>query len=585
LTFFYSTPRRTCIDNGAGVVAMGRQQGEKSAVRWEWLALGTWTAVCAGWLVVIWTWNALHLAMTVDDTYYYFKTALNVSRGLGSSFDGLNPTDGYHPLWLAILALAFKPFAPDMVHLTQVAFTLQIVMVWLGGLLLARLREAGGAKLLWPLALVLTNPFAAKIVLCGQETALQFLLSSAALVIWWSFREAPRGYRHLEWAGLALTCSLAALARLDTALFCVVLLATPLALPGAFEREAGTAARLRTTLSGLVIFGCALGAFLVYHFVTFHHVMPVSGAIKQHMDDQEIASRGARLVATALCSAGILGVWLAARRHRGLALLAPVLAGTLLVSIYNFGYRGELSPSLIRIWYLEPYLLSGVLIVGVMLTGAWRRLFAFGFAGAAVLWLALSGMAWRYRLESRSYSVYQAAERCSRWVEAHAAPGAVAAAWDAGFAGAFTRKPVINLDGLVNSWEYKEQYFDQGKVDEFVSKRQPVDFFIQYAWPGTIRAIAARFAHEPLPTAPRPQTTVTGSRDRRLLSGRWGVDLTPLHVAHVECVTVSVAHDPTATVAPVFYFVLSRGPVPGRLTLAEFARAHAHRTSCDGFVY
>jgi hypothetical protein len=215
----------------------------------------------------------------------------------------------------------------------------------------------------------------------------------------------------------------------------------------------------------------------------------------------------------------------------------------------------------------------------------WRPLpVAVLFGGATALWLGLSGLSWRYRFESRSYSVYQAAERCSRWVNEHTAPGAIGAAWDAGFAGAFTDRPVINLDGLVNSWEYKERYFDRGKVDEFVSTRQPVDFVIQYAWPGTMKAIAARFAGAPVPRTPEPQTTVTGSHDKRYLSGRWGVDLAPFFVAHVECVTVSMAYDPAATVAPVFYFVLGRTAPPGHPTLAEFAQANAGRTSCAGFA-
>jgi|GEM_PF-3185143 len=566
---------------------MGRQLGEKNPAHRDW-AVWAWCLVCAGWLVVIWTWGALHLAMSVDDTYYYFKTALHVSRGVGSSFDGLNPTDGYHPLWLAILALAFKPFTSDMVHLTRVAFTLQVGMVWLGGLLLARLRAAGGSKLLWPLALVLANPFSAKILLCGQETALQFLLSSAALAVWWSLREAPRGYRLIEWAGLAMICSLAALARLDTVFFCAALLAMPLILPSALERKAGAPARVQIAGLGFALFGCGLGSFLLYHLAVFHHLMPVSGAIKQHMDADEIASHAARIAAAAVAVAGIVAFWRAARRQSSpvLALLAPPVVGTLCVAIYNFGLRGEMSPSLIRIWYLEPFLLCGILVVGAVLASGWRaRQVAIVLGGGTALWLGVTGLAWRYRLESRSYSVYQSAERCSRWANAHVAPGAVGAAWDAGFAGAFTDRPVINLDGLVNSWEYKEVYFDRGRVDDFIMRRQPVDFVIQYAWPGTIQQIADRFASGRVPAVSEPQTTVTGSHNARNLSGRWGVDLAPFFVAHVECMTVSMAYDPAVTKAPVFYFVLTRAPLTSRMTLAEFARAHASRTSCDGFAF
>src|SRR3954470_20874906 len=150
-----------------------------------------WTLACVGWLILTWVWGGLHLAMTVDDTFYYFETALNVSRGLGSTFDGLNPTNGYHPLWLALLSAVFSLFRDDLVFLTRVAFTIQVIMVWAGGMVLARVRAAGGRWVLAPLTLALLNPFTAKVVLCGQETALQFLMSSVALVYWWNLRTSP----------------------------------------------------------------------------------------------------------------------------------------------------------------------------------------------------------------------------------------------------------------------------------------------------------------------------------------------------------------------------------------------------------
>ena len=37
-----------------------------------------------------------------DDAYYYFKVAQNIGQGLGSTFDGINLTNGYHPLWMLV---------------------------------------------------------------------------------------------------------------------------------------------------------------------------------------------------------------------------------------------------------------------------------------------------------------------------------------------------------------------------------------------------------------------------------------------------------------------------------------------------
>ena len=39
---------------------------------------------------------------TRDDAYYYFKVAQNISEGHGSTFDGINLTNGYHPLWMLV---------------------------------------------------------------------------------------------------------------------------------------------------------------------------------------------------------------------------------------------------------------------------------------------------------------------------------------------------------------------------------------------------------------------------------------------------------------------------------------------------
>ncbi|HPD62550.1 MAG TPA: hypothetical protein PLP77_04035, partial [Anaerolineaceae bacterium] len=37
-----------------------------------------------------------------DDAFYYYKVAQNVLSGHGFSFDGINLTNGFHPLWMVI---------------------------------------------------------------------------------------------------------------------------------------------------------------------------------------------------------------------------------------------------------------------------------------------------------------------------------------------------------------------------------------------------------------------------------------------------------------------------------------------------
>src|SRR4026208_16422 len=52
---------------------------------------------------------------TRDDAYYYFKVAQNISEGRGSTFDGINLTNGYHPLWMLICVPIFALARFDLI--------------------------------------------------------------------------------------------------------------------------------------------------------------------------------------------------------------------------------------------------------------------------------------------------------------------------------------------------------------------------------------------------------------------------------------------------------------------------------------
>ena len=55
-----------------------------------------------------------------DDSFFYLKTAYNFSAGHGSTFDLINETNGYHPLWFLILSAyyfvinLFTTFNPEL---------------------------------------------------------------------------------------------------------------------------------------------------------------------------------------------------------------------------------------------------------------------------------------------------------------------------------------------------------------------------------------------------------------------------------------------------------------------------------------
>jgi len=63
-----------------------------------------------------------------DDAYYYFKVAQNITQGLGSTFDGINLTNGYHPLWMVICIPIFALARFDLI------LPLRILLMVMAGL-------------------------------------------------------------------------------------------------------------------------------------------------------------------------------------------------------------------------------------------------------------------------------------------------------------------------------------------------------------------------------------------------------------------------------------------------------------------
>lgn len=80
-----------------------------------------------------WRW------FTRDDAYYYFKVAQNISEGHGSTFDGVNPTNGYHPLWMLICVPIFALARFDLILPLRVLLLVMSGLSVATGILLYRL--------------------------------------------------------------------------------------------------------------------------------------------------------------------------------------------------------------------------------------------------------------------------------------------------------------------------------------------------------------------------------------------------------------------------------------------------------------
>ncbi len=76
---------------------------------------------------------------TRDDAYYYFKVAENISEGHGSTFDRINVTNGYHPLWMAVCVPIFALARFDLILPLRILLVVMAVISAITSVLLFRL--------------------------------------------------------------------------------------------------------------------------------------------------------------------------------------------------------------------------------------------------------------------------------------------------------------------------------------------------------------------------------------------------------------------------------------------------------------
>ncbi|MDX9992981.1 MAG: hypothetical protein RBS68_13155 [Anaerolineales bacterium] len=166
---------------------------------------------------------------TRDDAYYYFKVAQNISEGKGSTFDGINPTNGYHPLWLAVNVPVFALARFDLILPLRLLMLVMAALSAATSILLFRLLRRVLAE---PIALLAAAFWAFSLSLHqiitqpGMETgitALSVVLLLTVLQAYelrWRAKESATGNRaalvtRQEMVWLALAALFALFSRLD----------------------------------------------------------------------------------------------------------------------------------------------------------------------------------------------------------------------------------------------------------------------------------------------------------------------------------------------------------------------------------
>jgi hypothetical protein len=302
----------------------------------------------------------------VDDGYFYPQIARYIVRGQGSTFNGIMPTNGYHPLWM-LFCVAGAAITQRSTQLLQLLSVLQDLMLFGSVLLLVAIARAARLRGVWLgcLSVLFFNSVLG--IWRMLESPLAFLLQIVALILTVPSclpgLEQRLGRWRLPLLGFSL--GLVMLARLDLIFFA----GTIVVFQWLWGKEAGIdSGRLNRTLAPGVVAALVVTPYLVWNWRMFHHLLPISGAIKSTFP--HVQPWGVQNFTWPMLLGMALNGLLLFRRQRTpfqtLCLLSAIAAALHLVYTLSFG---EVAP-----WYLTTGTLSLALALAWVLDAVLERL-------------------------------------------------------------------------------------------------------------------------------------------------------------------------------------------------------------------
>lgn len=431
-----------------------------------------------------------------DDSFYYFLTARNFVLGNGMSFDGINPTNGFHPLWMLAVIPLYAVTGGDYDLSLRLVYVL-LLLLFTGSIALTfRLVSGLFGRIPALLTLLLfINPAVFNLFFNGLESALlMFLLLLLLNVARAIDLVSPRmGLRNQVLAGLLF--GLVFLSRLDGAfhllglgLVAFVVYRLPLWNPKALP------SLLRSYGLLFMVFALVVTPYFLWNLSANGHLSPISGALKSSFPDPEPRLKSLTALSRAPYTLFVVGslvlaiIQLFQSRSPMRRLLATrddgtawgVLLGGLWVGcILHFGYTLFFTTWGTHQWHFTSYVPIALLCAGWMLghLAALRPWLAYGVA-ALLLAVGVGMLFFSVTLKAKQHGNWHVA---AIWAREHTPPDSIFGMTDAGYFAYFSRRSTVNLDGLINSYEYQEALANRA-LEPYLT-RCGVDYVCDYEVP------------------------------------------------------------------------------------------------------
>jgi hypothetical protein len=425
---------------------------DQQLVLWTFAVLA---ALVAGLLLFASMRNVV-LRFMHDDAFYYFGIAWQWKRTGFSTFDGINPTNGYHPLWEWLLVPAAGLFqSPEM--FARASAAVGVVFFSAATALVVR-KLTREENTLAPFAYAWVGGALLLSTLYGLESPLATLLLAACIVA------TPTGPLEWRWARVfwaAAASILLFLARVDAVAWILAFDAVLVAIvwrTHARRMVPGIAAIIVLQLVGI-------GGYFVANWLASGHWLSISATLKASRAPFFSLAVPRSLLFLLAVGVTVLGLVPLAEFSRAAyrrsvnvlwALITPAwLALGNLVYLVLIAIKGDHET---YNWYFTLSVFSGAYLIPLCMNrygrawpGGSRGILAKTGLAVCLILLAVSV---RSKIGGPSFIVaaYDKAMVLSSYPEGSLVLGAT----DCGVLGYFSHQHVINLDGLTNSWEFLE---------------------------------------------------------------------------------------------------------------------------------
>ncbi len=418
-----------------------------------------------------------------DDAFYYFQVARHLVEGNGFTFDGLHRTNGFHPLWLFLVAPVFAVTEAHVAPLRAVGVLEAGLFAAAGAILFSTLAPRLGRAPAAVAALAMgALPGARGILWSGLESSLLLVL---LLLVWNRSLALPGRMPPRSYIALGIWCALAFAARLEAILLLPALMVT---LPGVLWRK------------GVLMVLAAPSAAILATLVAFNRIgfgtwVPISAMVKAHwaamsqgswLDailsvpwiGRELTCRAFGAGDVQLCPrAGValyvvielmlIALLVVFRRRlvetvRRAGVLVLLLASGLLVGADLLGVT-YLAP-----WYRGPILLCTAIAAGLALYRFPRAAVAIGCALAAGMLARTVTHVAMPRDPLSQYAAYRL--EAAAWLRANTGEETRVGSWNAGMLGYFSGRHVVNLDGLANDVDYFRQVTQRHDLEGYLAR-------------------------------------------------------------------------------------------------------------------